>query len=211
MKCNIMMTSFVKKTLKKAHSKLVDRLLVKAQILDASIKNQQLENNKLYGGSYSGSQASDYSPSEYTPSTDDGFLPPQRPISGFRVPGYSASNENVNDNMYPRALSMHSSSASYQGTISESQRGGLDPAQGTPNPARERVSWHNLQPNRSPSMQTSELPAYPSKNSYQAPPPGHPYYSAQGQVHPLQMNNPQPTQNVGTNESHSGPNFAELE
>lgn len=211
MKCNIMMTSFVKKTLKKAHSKLVGRLLIKAQILDASIKNQQLENNKLYGGSYSGSQASDYSPSEYTPSTDDGFLPPQRPISGFRVPGYLGSNENVNDNMYPRALSMHSSSASYQGTISESQRGGLDPAQGTSNPARERVSWHNLQPNRSPSMHTSELPAYPSKNSYQAPPPGHPYYSAQGQAHPLQMNNPQPTQNVGTNESHSGPNFAELE
>jgi len=29
----------------------------------------------------------------------------------------------------------------------------------------------------------------------------HPYYSAQGQAHPLQMNNPQPTKNVGTNES----------
>ncbi|PMD23182.1 hypothetical protein NA56DRAFT_569086, partial [Hyaloscypha hepaticicola] len=42
MRCNIMMTTFVKRTLKKAHSKLVDRLVVKAQILDASIKNQQL-------------------------------------------------------------------------------------------------------------------------------------------------------------------------
>jgi hypothetical protein len=31
MKCNIMMTSFVKKTLRKAHSHLVERLLVKAQ------------------------------------------------------------------------------------------------------------------------------------------------------------------------------------
>lgn len=39
MKCNIIMTSFVKKTLKKAYSHLVERLLVKAQIIEAAEKN----------------------------------------------------------------------------------------------------------------------------------------------------------------------------
>ncbi|TEY44712.1 hypothetical protein BOTCAL_0345g00100 [Botryotinia calthae] len=42
MKCNIVMTSFVKKTLKKSHSALVNRLLVKAQLLDRSISNARL-------------------------------------------------------------------------------------------------------------------------------------------------------------------------
>jgi hypothetical protein len=212
MKCNIMMTSFVKKTLKKSHAKLVDRLLVKAQILDASIKNQQLEVNKLYGGSYNGSQSSDYSPSDYAPSTEDGFLPPQRPISSFQIPGYVGSNENVNENnMYPRALSMNSSTASYHGSLSESQRSGFqDSALGTPNPSRDRVSWHNLQPNRSPSMRANELPAYPSKSPYQAQsPPGHPYYS--GQVHPLQMNNTNPAPSDLRIQSHPPSSYAELE
>jgi len=42
MRCNIMMTGFVKKTLKKAHIHLVDRLLMKAQIAGASETNLQL-------------------------------------------------------------------------------------------------------------------------------------------------------------------------
>jgi hypothetical protein len=49
MKCNIMMTSFVKKTLKKAHSHLVERLLVKAQIIEAAEKNQQLTEGLNFG------------------------------------------------------------------------------------------------------------------------------------------------------------------
>jgi hypothetical protein len=218
MKCNIMMTSFVKKTLKKAHSKLVDRLLVKAQILDAAIKNQQLETNKLYGGSFNGSQASDYSPSEYGPeSSTDGnsynFLPPQRPISGFRVPEYIGSNENEN-NMYPRPLSMHSSSASYHGSINESQRSFQDPAQGNANGVRDnRVSWHNLQPNRSPSMRQVDASNYQVKSAYQGQAPaGHPYYSAPAPVHPLQMNNPQELPNNVRIENDSSSSFAaELE
>ncbi|KAF7859693.1 hypothetical protein EAF04_008772 [Stromatinia cepivora] len=47
MKCNIVMTSFVKKTLKKSHSALVERLVVKAQILDRSIKNSRLNEETL--------------------------------------------------------------------------------------------------------------------------------------------------------------------
>ncbi|KAA8564575.1 hypothetical protein EYC84_011491 [Monilinia fructicola] len=47
MKCNIVMTSFVKKTLKKSHLALVDRLVVKAQLLDGSISNARLNDTTL--------------------------------------------------------------------------------------------------------------------------------------------------------------------
>ncbi|ESZ90530.1 hypothetical protein SBOR_9079 [Sclerotinia borealis F-4128] len=47
MKCNIVMTSFVKKTLKKSHSALVNRLVVKAQLLDRSINNARLNERTL--------------------------------------------------------------------------------------------------------------------------------------------------------------------
>jgi hypothetical protein len=213
MRCNIMMTTFVKRTLKKAHSKLVDRLVVKAQILDASIKNQQLETAKLYGGSLNESQASDYSPSEYGPESTDGnsynFLPPQRPISGFQVE-YMGTTGNDN-NLYPRALSMHSSSASYHGSINESQRSFQEP--GNPNGVREnRVSWQNLTPNRSPSTRQVDASHYQVKGAYQTqlPPAGHPYYSAP--LHPLQMNNPQELPNNVRSENNPSSSFAaELE
>jgi len=42
MRCNIMMTSFVKKTLKKAHAVLVDRLLVKSKLVEAVAHNERL-------------------------------------------------------------------------------------------------------------------------------------------------------------------------
>ena len=42
LKCNIIMKSFVKKTLKNAHASLVDRLLIKAAIADASLSNQRI-------------------------------------------------------------------------------------------------------------------------------------------------------------------------
>lgn len=47
MKCNIVMTNFVKKTLKKSHLALVDRLVVKAQILDCSIHNASLNERTI--------------------------------------------------------------------------------------------------------------------------------------------------------------------
>lgn len=59
MKCNVMLTSFVKKTLKKAHSHLVERLLVKAQIVDGANHNARLVNEKaLRTASFINSQAS---------------------------------------------------------------------------------------------------------------------------------------------------------
>jgi hypothetical protein len=47
MKCNIMMTSFVKKTLKKAHLHLVERLLVKAQIAERAANNERMTGKTL--------------------------------------------------------------------------------------------------------------------------------------------------------------------
>jgi hypothetical protein len=48
MKCNILMTNFVKKTLKKAHARLVDRLLVKAQLPEMRAYEAQIWRQKLY-------------------------------------------------------------------------------------------------------------------------------------------------------------------
>lgn len=42
MRCNILMTSFVKKTLKKAHAALVERLVVKASLLETELHNRRL-------------------------------------------------------------------------------------------------------------------------------------------------------------------------
>ena len=68
MKCNIVMTGFVKKTLKNAHSRLVDRLVVKAQFEDNVIRNERLSQSSRIDtrSHFSGSQATtNYSPSEY--------------------------------------------------------------------------------------------------------------------------------------------------
>jgi hypothetical protein len=68
MKCNIMMTGFVKKTLKNAHARLVDRLVIKAQFEDNAIRNERLSQSSRIDtrSHFSGSQATtDYSPSEY--------------------------------------------------------------------------------------------------------------------------------------------------
>jgi hypothetical protein len=46
MKCNIMMLSFVKKTFKESHSKLVDRLVERAHIIESKIANERLQGLK---------------------------------------------------------------------------------------------------------------------------------------------------------------------
>ncbi|KAF2789598.1 hypothetical protein K505DRAFT_341146 [Melanomma pulvis-pyrius CBS 109.77] len=43
MKCNIMMMSFVKKTFKDSHAKLVDRLVEKAHIIESNMANERLK------------------------------------------------------------------------------------------------------------------------------------------------------------------------
>jgi len=56
MRCNILMTNFVKKTLKKAHETLVGRLMVKAQLAEAAANNDRLsEMSTTYAASSQGS------------------------------------------------------------------------------------------------------------------------------------------------------------
>ena len=48
MKCNIVMTKFVRKTLTKAHARLVDRLLIKAQLAEIRAYNAEMWRRRLY-------------------------------------------------------------------------------------------------------------------------------------------------------------------
>jgi hypothetical protein len=78
MRCNIMMTSFVKKTLKSSHARLVDRLVIKAQFEESDRRNSSLPGSLLLQSQsrLNGSQATtDYSPSEYGgPGLEDGSI-----------------------------------------------------------------------------------------------------------------------------------------
>lgn len=48
MKCNILMTKFVKETLTKAHASLVDRLLIKARLAEVRAYNAQIWRQRPY-------------------------------------------------------------------------------------------------------------------------------------------------------------------
>jgi len=188
MKCNIMMTSFVKKTLKKSHAALVARLLIKAQILDASIRNQQISDNKITP--FASSQAStEYSPSEYGPQSavEDG--PPgspgfaqyriQTPPTG-RTPDFPDFRERTNsghdDSLYPQALSMRSSNTSWNSSAAGSQRGRTPPPQAGSH-SSQRVSWQNLNTQRTPSILQIDPQQNRNPSPYQAP-PQQSYYGA---------------------------------
>jgi hypothetical protein len=181
MKCNIMMTAFVKKTLKKAHMHLVDRLLVKAQIEDAAENNRRINDKSLtLQNQFTGSQASTrYSPD---PGSDYGEhqsnieevrdqrhysgasrIPPiqHSPSFSFRGPGNpdfrdKTDYEAYDESLYPRAPSMKSSTASYNGSLNGGSVHGWTSHQDTPN---QRVSWQNLtKSNTPPQARTSPAP-----------------------------------------------------
>jgi hypothetical protein len=164
MRCNIMMTSFVKKTLKKAHAQLVGRLLIKSQIVDASKHNEQINNLGYTGGRNLGSQAS----TEYLPATDYdsqtltesltedsrfsntyAALSPPPHSNSFRRDDHSGSRggDEKGDSLYPKALSIRSSSPSWNGSMNGSQNGRA-PHQDSALP-NQRVSWQNLTTARS--------------------------------------------------------------
>lgn len=176
MRCNIMMGGFVKKTLKKAHSSLVGRLLVKSQIQEAAAKNMAL-NDSVFSGSFAGSQAStEYSPSDYDsqsmasgPNSQDNTSsgpqsPPMYPLqnaSSYRS-DQSDSRTSYDSRLHPAALNIRNSGASQKGSYPDPAVGGQHPS--------NRVSWQNLNPRQSPSMGQAE-PAYQSQNPYRASPP----------------------------------------
>ncbi|KAL8776910.1 MAG: hypothetical protein Q9194_002864 [Teloschistes cf. exilis] len=58
MKCNIMATSFVKRTLKKAHATLVERLVEKAHLVETDLHNNRLEEQSSVLSYYSDPKSS---------------------------------------------------------------------------------------------------------------------------------------------------------
>jgi len=171
MKCNIVMTSFVKKTLKKAHAALVDRLIVKSQIVDASISNQHLTQNPYLGAPLSSSNYSyrnnDSQNTSEEPQPSPGFSQyrSQSPAMQQGLVSHDLNNSDLREgshdsSLYPKALSVRSSSstsdrASYQGSSAGSQHTG-------------RVSWQNLNARQSPSTHYVD-PAYQNANPYRIP------------------------------------------
>ncbi|KAF4637290.1 hypothetical protein G7Y89_g790 [Cudoniella acicularis] len=155
MKCNMLMTSFVKKTLKKAHMSLVARIMVKAQIVDAALVNEQLTNE-----SPSLSRpVSNYAPStvEYdsdsitnVPSSGSPQLPSlyglqSPPLSQHPLFRADTSSSDFRDSrtaydasLYPQALSIRS------GSSSGSQKGRSSYLQESGQNGGSRVSWSQL-------------------------------------------------------------------
>jgi len=152
MKCNIVMTNFVKKTLKKAHAALVDRLVVKAQIIDASEHNTRLTEKSLRSPQFSqyGQRSPSFHGSDHGLDSSSVTSYNGPPTPDFRGPG---SPEFRDKSLYPEALSIRSSSASYNGSMT----GG-------------RVSWSHLLQNQRSSSQSPSMrgvdPAYQKANPY---------------------------------------------
>lgn len=171
MKCNFMMTSFVKATLKKSHSTLVGRLLQKAQIAEALQINQKLEEQ-----SQRGSPTSEYSQQSFSArnrveswaaSTQQSQTQPSQNTS-------SSDNGKVEDHsLHPRPLSLRSSTS-----------GSLSGSQGRPgyqdSSASGRVSWQTLSTSaaRSPPVQHAQPTM---KRDHSPQPSGHPQVELRSQ------------------------------
>jgi hypothetical protein len=169
MKCNIMMTSFVKKTLKKAHSALVGRLLIKAQILDASLNNQRIVEKTLLPipNQFTGSQAStQYSPSDYGESPTGVEAPQIPPLQGLGFRGSVSTDfpdkaNHSDHSLYPQALNVRNSVSSHSGSIG-SQTGRASYQESVPGNQSLRASYQeSLQGNQNPRSSYQESPPAP--------------------------------------------------
>lgn len=176
MKCNIMMTSFVKKTLKKAHAHLVDRLLVKAQIVGATQANLALSENT---STSSFSRATtEYEPSHTSTSHDSVDEGKQNFYNGpaHRSPPLPTSaafrDGGRNTHLCAQGLRARSSSpaASYTGSMNNSLRGRnsyQNSVADTQTPAG-RALWQTLtSPKRSPEVMNVD-PGYHHAQNYAA-------------------------------------------
>jgi hypothetical protein len=179
MKCNFMMTSFVKKTLKNAHAALVGRLLIKSQIEEATKSNQRISDKTLtpIPSSFSSQASTQYSPSEYADSPSTIEAPQLPPLQGLGFQGRESGFGN--SNLYPQALNVRNSFSSHNGSIDDqgrrsSYQGSIqgnqnqrtsyqEPPQGQ-GAYEQRVSWQNLN-NRSTS--------FSNRQSHQSPPLQH--------------------------------------
>lgn len=167
MKCNMMMTGFVKKTLKKAHASLVDRLVVKAQILSAAGENERLNYSNNQGRSSTTQPRAPISrfSTQYTQNTpsdsklngrldDSPPLHHQHPALRDHHPQQPPSESGV---LYAEAPSVRSSTASYSGSADggsstfsagrPSYQDSLSGAAGNQN-VRGPSPWQQLNPSR---------------------------------------------------------------
>ena len=97
MKCNIVMSGFVKKTLKKAHAVLVDRLVVKADILkeQAEAEAMKRQDSTRSRDLYYNRQMSPISPPVSFVGSPDPNLRYPSPLMNYenqdvKIPGFSA-------------------------------------------------------------------------------------------------------------------------
>lgn len=105
MKCNIMLTNFVKKTFKKSHAELVARLSVKAQLQEAAATNSHFASQTSPHLSYAGSVHSSVGSPAFPPQNMSMFPGLQPP------PHYAQQNQYQ---AYDPRLSMQSSFQGHQ-------------------------------------------------------------------------------------------------
>lgn len=101
MRCNVFMTSFVKKTLKKAHASLVDRLLVKAQLAEKAAENDRISG---FGSTSSSPHMSLSHAASIRSMGSPGFPPQGSPGFPQGSPGFAPQG------MYPEPLGLRSQS-----------------------------------------------------------------------------------------------------
>lgn len=101
MRCNVFMVSFVKKTLKKAHATLVERLLEKANLVEAQLHNNRVSSlTDMYSAksTHTGSASMDS-----RSSISGGLLSPRLPTTPYQTyQGGSGGSQGV-DPAYQRA------------------------------------------------------------------------------------------------------------
>lgn len=185
MKCNFMMTSFVKTTLKKAHSTLVDRLLLKAQIVEASLENPKISDQSFRipppraQGNVDYSPASDYSQESFNEDSrreswglsSYKTQTPQLQHGSFAAELPDSRDEKHNDpSLHPRPLSIRSSSSTFNGSMTGSQGGRSSYQDSTASTGR--VSWQTLNNTggRTPPMQHLDPARQRNPSSYHPSP-----------------------------------------
>jgi hypothetical protein len=89
MKCNFLMTKFVRKTLKESLATLVARLLIKSQLIEAAEANRRLEEDEAMGYSPMGSPRSP----PMSPPMSPGFPRYNKPHRLSTMSGFTAVSE----------------------------------------------------------------------------------------------------------------------
>ena len=181
MKCNVVMTSFVKKTLKKAHGTLVARLVEKAHLLDTSRHNSLLREQSTTWSQFSGTTGHDSATPPRPMDQTDGSV---SPFQSSRVSYQSVESQNPHVSPYSdvdpayQAANPYSQPArnSYQSTASYNQPQ-RHSYQEYPYAQPVRHSYQETIP---PSQQAksvypvaelpSELPPHPTSMSTSSPP-----------------------------------------